>query len=131
MKKRSIAVKPAETLVIQLSDGTEREAIFNMEALIIFAEEFGDLTELTKKFTSRPYELAAMILYSGMKILDASVTFEEAKAIMVGGGVVLLAEIMEMFYEGFADVDQAELKKNLLPAIISSLHNNKARKRKK
>jgi len=131
MKKRKIAIKPAETLEILLPDGTTREAIFNVEALIILQEAFGDPQKLAREFEDKPHEFTARILYSGIAVLDSSITFDEAKAIVVGGGIELLATIMEMFAETFGDADPEELKKNLIPVMNRQLRRQQAKKKRK
>ena len=129
--RRHIAVKPAETLVMNFPDGSFKEAVFNIEALITLTEEFGGISKMAKTFHGRPYEMAARILYSGMKILDASVTLEEARALMIGGGIPLMADIMEMFQESFGAIDPEELKKNLIPTINSQIARRKPWKKRK
>ena len=109
---KKFAISPIETLELVFPDGSKREAAFNVESMIYLAEEFGDLTKLMKEEMTRPYELAAKILYSGMKTFDTSVTLDEAKAIVVGGGIALLAEIMNLFGESFSEIDTGELKKS-------------------
>jgi len=61
MKKRSIAVRPTETLAIELPDKTV-EVVFNMDALMTFTEEFGNISKVVNKFYNKPYELSAMPL---------------------------------------------------------------------
>ena len=129
MSKRSIAVKPAQTLEIILPGGRSKDVVFNMEALMLFTEEFGDISRISEEHLNRPYETASMILYAGMAVLDSSTTIEDAKEIMVGGGVALLAEIMHMFQESFSEIDQEELKKNLIPVINKHLKLNRAQRR--
>jgi hypothetical protein len=115
--KRKFAVIPIETLALEFPDGTVKEAVFNVESLIYLTEEFGDLSRLVEDEMTKPYELAAKILYSGMKVMDGGVTMEEAQAIVVSGGVRLMAEIMDMFQENLGEVDGEELKKNITPLV--------------
>ncbi|MCL2225788.1 MAG: hypothetical protein FWB96_12545 [Defluviitaleaceae bacterium] len=114
---KKFAVTPIEPLIMEFPDGSTRQAAFNVEAMICLQEEFGDLAELVNEEIARPYELAAKILYSGMKTFDTSVTLDEARAIIVGGGVLLMTEIMNLFGESFGEIDEEELKKNLIPAV--------------
>jgi len=115
--KRTIAVKPIETLEFVFSDGTKREACFNVEALIHLTEEFGNIDTLFAKGISKPYDLAAKILYSGMKSFDSAVTLDEAKAIVVAMGFSFVIEVMDMFQENIGAVSDSELKKNLKPIL--------------
>ena len=119
--KRRFAVRPIEPLVLEFSDGTEKEAVFNVESMIYLTEQFGDISHLIETEMTKPYELAAKILYSGMKVLDSTVTLDEARAIIVGGGVRLMAEIMDMFAENFGAIDPEELKKNMVPILNNFL----------
>ena len=121
---RKFAISPIETLELVFPDGSKREAAFNVESMIYLAEEFGDITKLMEEEMTRPYELAAKILYSGMKTFDTSVTLDEAKAIVVGGGIALLTEIMNLFGESFAEIDTEEVKKKLLPLLNKMLQNH-------
>jgi len=123
MRKREIAIKPAETLRINFPNGTYRDAVFNIEALMILTEEFGDIAEIARNLHSQPYAMGAKILYSGMKALDAGATMDEANSIMVGdgGGLLLLNTMMEMFMENFGQIDPEELKKNLIPIVNQQL----------
>lgn len=112
-KKRKFAIRPVQPLEFEFADGTKKEAIFTVEALMLISEEFGDLTELAKEEKNKPYDLAAKILYCGMKILDDTVTYDEAKSILIGGGVGLLEAIFESVietYEGM-DLDIEDIKK--------------------
>jgi len=128
--KRKIAIKPAETLEIEVKDKNGDtietiEAVFNVESLMVLTEEFEDPLKLSETFQNQPYEMAARILYSGIKVLNASVTLDYAKSLMVSGGIELLAEIMELFQANLGVVSQEELKKNLIPIL-----NRKLRKQK-
>ncbi|MCL2527897.1 MAG: hypothetical protein FWE42_05690 [Defluviitaleaceae bacterium] len=117
MKKRTIAIKPAEILEIKLPDGSTKEAIFNMESLMVLAEEFGNPADLAQTFFDRPYEMCAQILYCGIKVMDSTITLDEANAIMVGGGEELMCAIMDLFQANMGPVDPEAIKKNLIPVM--------------
>jgi len=119
--RKKFAVSPAQTLAMEFPDGTVREAAFTVESLLYLTEEFGDLTLVFEEEMIRPYDLAAKILYSGMKTFDTTVTLDEARAIAVGGGVVLMTEIFTMFAENFPELDSEDVKKNLIPAVNKML----------
>ena len=119
--KKTFAVTPLETLELVFPDGTTREACFNVESLIYLTEEFGDITRLVQTEMSKPYDLAAKILYSGMKPFDSAVTLDDARGIMVAGGVSLMAEIMDMFNHNFGTIDEEDVKKNLTPLLLKQL----------
>ena len=120
---RKFAVSPVETLELEFPDGSIREAVFNVESLITLTEEFGDLGTLVEDEMTKPYELAAKILYAGMKSFNTETTLDEAKAIVVSGGIKLLAEIYDLFNQSFGDIEMDELKKNLTPAINKMIMN--------
>jgi len=113
-----VSIKPIEPLVMEFADGTTKEALFNNEAFIIYTEEFGklDIEEL-KEMKDKPYDLVARFLYCGMKVMDKTVTFEEAKAITVGGGEQLAVEIMNCVIDNFMATADEEAKKKFLTEV--------------
>lgn len=113
-----VSIKPIEPLVMEFADGTTKEALFNNEAFIIYTEEFGKLdVEELKKMKDKPYDLVARFLYCGMKVMDKTVTFEEAKAITVGGGEQLAVEIMNCVIDNFMATADEEAKKKFLTEV--------------
>lgn len=113
-----VSIKPIEPLVMEFADGTTKEALFNNEAFIIYTEEFGKLdVEELKKMKDKPYDLVARFLYCGMKVMDKTVTFEEAKAITVGGGEQLAVEIMNCVIDNFMATANEEAKKKFLAEV--------------
>lgn len=124
MGKR-ISIKRIEPLVLVFEDGTEKEAVFNNEALINLALEFGDINTLLEAELTKPMELASKILYSGMKVMDTTVTMDDAKVIMMGGGTPLMLEVFNSLTESFGGVDPEELKKNLMPIMAKLIQNQK------
>jgi len=105
-------------LVMEFADGTTKEALFNNEAFIIYTEEFGKLdVEELKKMKDKPYDLVARFLYCGMKVMDKTITFEEAKAITVGGGEQLAVEIMNCVIDNFMATANEEAKKKFLAEV--------------
>lgn len=124
MAKR-ISIKRIEPIVLDFADGTTKEVIINNDALIYLTSEFGDIANLLDTEIERPYELASKILYAGMKVADMSTTLEEAKAIMIGGGTELMTEMFIALSENFGEIDQEELKKNLIPMVNKYLKKQK------
>jgi len=113
-----VSIKPIEPLVMEFADGTTKEALFNNEAFIIYTEEFGKLdVEELKKMKDKPYDLVARFLYCGMKVMDKTITFEEAKAITVGGGEQLAVEIMNCVIDNFMATANEEAKKKFLAEV--------------
>lgn len=113
-----VSIKPIEPLVMEFADGTIKEALFNNEAFIIYTEEFGKLdVEELKKMKDKPYDLVARFLYCGMKVMDKTVTFEEAKAITIGGGEQLAVEIMNCVIDNFMATADEEAKKKFLTEV--------------
>jgi hypothetical protein len=87
-------IKNIEPLEMEFPDGTIKKALFNSEAFTIFKKEFGNIEEIAKQEAEvRPYDFVAKVVYCGMKVLDKSITLNEAKSIAFGGGVPLRDEI--------------------------------------
>ena len=113
-----VLIKPIEPLELEFADGVVKEALFNNEAFIIFTEEFGDIDDLIKEeLKDKPYDFAAKILYSGMKVVDRTVTKEEARAIVVGGGEELLREITRLLIDNFMITADDDSKKKFLEEV--------------
>lgn len=113
-----VSIKPIEPLIMEFADGTVKEALFNNEAFIIYTEEFGKLdVEELKKMKDKPYDLIARFLYCGMKVMDKTVTFEEAKSITIGGGEQLAVEIMNCVLDNFMVTANEETKKKFLTEV--------------
>lgn len=117
MARKRIAVRPIEPLELEFADGTVKEAKFDVEMMMILSDEFGDLTELAKEGQKKPYDLAAKLLYCGLKVFDKDVTLNEAKTIVVGGGLPLLQAIFESVVETFNGIDDEEFKKKVLQEL--------------
>ena len=105
------AIKPVESLEMEFQDGTIKEAIFSKEALYLFQHEFGDMEKLIKtELPLRPYDFMSKILYSGMKMVDRTVTLDEAKMILVGGGEEIMHEIARLLTSNFLATATEEQK---------------------
>lgn len=110
-----VSIKPVEPLIMEFDDGTIKKALFNNEAFIIYTNEFGKFDDKTiEEMQKRPYEYVARILYCGMKVLDKTVTLEEAEAITIGGGEILAVEIMNLLIDNFMATSNVETKKKFL-----------------
>ena len=94
-----VKISNIEKLEMELSDGTIKEALFNADAIKIYGREFGNINE--EELMNKPYDFAAKILYSGMKALDKSVTIEEAKMLLIGGGDPLMREVVNNLVDNF------------------------------
>jgi hypothetical protein len=110
-----ISIKPIEPLEMEFADGTVKEAIFNNEAFVIYTEDFGRLdAEELKKLKDKPYDLIARFLYCGMKVIDKTVTLEEARSITIGGGEPLAEEILNSVINNFMATADDDSKKKFL-----------------
>lgn len=111
-----ISIKPIEPLELEFADGTVKEALFNNEAFVIYADEFGKLDiEQLEEMKDRPYDMVARFLYCGMKVMDKAVTLEEARSITIGGGEALAVEIINSVTDNFmATADENSKKKFLV-----------------
>lgn len=103
---KKIKIKPLESLEIEFADGTKKECILNMQALLVFQDEFGDIQKIIKDEITKPILLTAKLLYAGLKVFDTSVSLEEAQAIALGGGIELQLEMFSMLQECFGDVEE-------------------------
>lgn len=113
-----ISIKPIEPLEMEFADGTIKEALFNNEAFILYTEEFGSIDEsIEKELKVKPYEFASKILYCGMKVMDRSVTLDEAKSILVGGGTSLMETISNLLIDNFMTTADEDLKKKFLKEV--------------
>lgn len=110
-----ISIKPIEPLEMEFADGTVKEALFNNEAFIIYADEFGALDiEALKELKHKPYDLVSRFLYCGMKVMDKSVTLEEARSITISGGEPLATEVLNCVIDNFMAVADEDSKKKFL-----------------
>lgn len=110
-----VSIKLIEPLEMIFADGTIKEALFNNEAFIIYTDEFGKLdVEKLKELKDRPYDLISRFLYCGMKVIDKSITLEEARTITIGGGEDLATEILNSVIDNFMANSDEESKKKFL-----------------
>ena len=110
-----ISIRPIQPLELEFADGTIKEALFNNEAFVIYADEFGALdTRNLENLKDKPYDLVARFLYCGMKVIDKSITIEEARSITIGGGEPLATEILNSVIENFMITADEDSKKKFL-----------------
>jgi hypothetical protein len=113
-----VSIKPIEPLEMEFADGTIKEALFNNEAFIIYTEEFGSIDKsIEKELKKKPYDFTAKILYSGMKVMDKTVTLEEARAILVGGGSGLMEAITNLLIDNFMTTADEDSKKKFMKEV--------------
>lgn len=113
-----ISIRPIQPLELEFADGTIKEALFNNEAFVIYADEFGALdTESLEDLKDKPYDLVARFLYCGMKVIDKSITIEEARSITIGGGEPLATEILNSVIDNFMTVADEDSKKKFLMEV--------------
>ena len=113
-----VKVAMLEPLEIEFSDGTTRLAVFNMEAFAIFEKEYGNIQDLANtEGQTKPYEFGAKLLYSGMKVYDKEITLEEARAVMVSGGMILLGAVMESVIDNLTSGFDEKTKENFIQEV--------------
>lgn len=108
MSKRKFAVTPVQPLVLEFPNGDTMEAIFTIDTMMMISEKFGDLTIVSEEYKHKPYDLATKLLYCGLIVMGNEVTYEEVQAIVIGGGLPLLAVIFESVAETFEGLDNIE-----------------------
>lgn len=138
---RRIVFTPVETITFSSVYTNERDEqivedvdfTFNNYALLILMNEFGNIDKLQKEYETKPYDLAAIFLYCGVKPNRTDFTIEAAREIVAGGGPVVLEEVTkqvtnyflmssgeqgrelflkEMESEGMLEIGKALLKKS-------------------
>lgn len=113
-----VSIKPIEPLEMEFADGTVKEALFNNEAFILYTEEFGSIDDsIIEELKEKPYDFTAKILYCGMKVMDRTVTLEEAKSILVGGGTPLLETVSNLLIDNFMSTSNEETKKKFFKEV--------------
>ena len=113
-----LSIRRVEPLEMEFEDGTIKEALFNNEAFIMYTEEFGSIDEaIENEIKTKPYDFAAKILYCGMKVMDRSVTLEEAKSILIGGGTPLMEAVSNLLIDNFMSTADEDLKKKFFKEI--------------
>ena len=110
-----VSIRPIEPLEMEFADGTIKKALFNNEAFVIYADEFGAIDQgVLNSLKERPYDFVSKILYCGMKVYDKSVALEEAETIVIGGGEELATEIISLVIDNFMAVSDEESKKKFM-----------------
>lgn len=95
-----IVVRELEPLEIVFND-KEFICLLNNDAIMFLTEEFGDINKLMEKEKDRPFDLAAKLLYCGVKLSDTSFTYDEARRITLSGGINLVTALLDNFVEAF------------------------------
>lgn len=117
-----VKLRPVEPLILEFADGTTKTALFNNEAFIIFEEEFGELsTALESELTKNPLQGMAKMLYCALKVVEPSITLDEALQIMYMGGNDLFLEISRCIVENFDIRSNEEVKKKFLQHLETTL----------
>lgn len=116
---KRIAFKPLETVTFEMRDEQENtikevDFVFNNFALSIIADEFGDLNKLFKEYEKKPYDATAILLYAGAKSNSMDFTLEEARAMVVSGGYIVLNEVSRLVIESLMVLGGEDAKKNFL-----------------
>lgn len=118
MKKRIRAIEPIK---LEFEDGTTKDLIFNAVSAAILDEEFEGTFKIIRNLGIKPYEASSKILYAGIKALDDSYTYEEAKALTVQMPMDILIELSNEFINGLTsstiaatDAEKEALAKKLM-----------------
>jgi len=95
-----IVVRELEPLEIVFNDNV-LTCLLNNDAIMFLTEEFGDINKLMEKEKDKPFDLAAKLLYCGVKLGDASFTCDEARRIVLSGGMNLVIALLDNFVDAF------------------------------
>lgn len=99
MAKRFV-VRELEPIEIVFNDKT-LTCLLNNDALMFLNETYGDIKELLEKEKNKPFDLAAKLLFCGVKLHDNSFDYETAKKIITSGGISLTLALVDNFVENF------------------------------
>lgn len=94
MGKRFVA-QPLEHMEIEFWDKT-LDFCFDMKALTVLQNEFGDLEKLLNANKDKPYDLVGMMFYSGVKP-RTDITLDEANVI-IANSAEIFAETMRLVF---------------------------------
>lgn len=115
-------IRDTEPLIINFQDGTEKVALFNNEAFILFTEEFGDIIKIMEEeIVDKRFDFAAKLLYVALKITDPKITYEEAQVIVWKGGLSLVGEIFILLIENFLSTSNEETKKKFQAMLTEEM----------
>lgn len=95
-----IVVRELEPLQIVFND-KEFICLLNNDAIMFLTEEFGDINKLMDDEKDKPFDLAAKLLYCGVKLGDTSFTYDEARSITLSGGMNTVLALLDNFIEAF------------------------------
>ena len=111
--RRKIVVYKIEPLEIVFNDKTFL-CTLNNDALMLFTEMYGDISSVLENEKNRPYDFAAKVLFCGINVNQKDFKFEDAEAIIISGGVNIVAEIFDCLAESFLTNATEEQKKAYL-----------------
>lgn len=119
MVKKRIPFMPLETVTFEMKseDGETVKDIdftFNNYAILTLTQEFGDMNALFKEYETRPYDITAILLYSGVKPNMTEFTLEEARAIVASGGTVIIEEVTRLVIESLMILGGDDAKKKFV-----------------
>lgn len=117
--KRRVCYLPVETIVFNAVNEKgeiikEVEFTFNNYAITTLKSEFGDINEVFKKHEKKPYDMAAILLYVGVKPNQLDFTLEEAREIVASGGSGVLSEVMSSVTNTFISIGGDEVRENFM-----------------
>lgn len=98
-----INCRPVEPIVLNFPDKVIK-CYINIDSISLLQSEFGDLEKLSEETKNKPYNLAAKLLYCGVKTNDMTFTLEEAERITCCVGARLLDDLANAFIKCCGDV---------------------------
>ena len=111
-----INCRPQEPIQINFLD-RKIMCYINVDAICLLKSEFGDMIELSSELKDKPYDLAALLLYAGVKSGDMAFTLDEAKYIACAAGSQLLDELSRAYVKCCGDVGGEEFTKKYIAEL--------------
>ncbi len=123
MAKRMV-IREIEPIEIVFRDKT-LNCIFNNDALTLFAELYGGLAEAAEEGKTEPFSYAAKLLHCGVYATNQEFTLDEAKAIVLSGGMSFMAQLFNHLAESFLANATEEQKKTYLAELKKAMKATK------
>ena len=95
-----IVVRELEPLEIVFNDQVIT-CLLNNDAIMFLTETYGDVNKLMEREKDKPFDLAAKLLYCGVKLGMPSFEYDMARRIVLSGGIHLVTELFDNLLGAF------------------------------